>query len=810
MRKTFSKKAGLISAALGSLVVSGAAFAADGAVEQPVEDDAAIESGSIVDDIVVTARRRQERAQDVPISLIAVGTEQLEAANVTSVADLGRVASGLKLQVTNNRRSTVQVIIRGQRQFGNIPGQDPPTAMYFADAIVFPQVGFNTSLHDIASVQVLKGPQGTLFGRNTTGGAVVVTPARPSNDFSAEVTATIGNYATYGYKGYVNLPVNDAFQVRLAGFYLKNGNYQEILTPALRGRGAGGGRTFDLRLSANWQISDNIENYLVAYYADEKNNGVVPRLIAVSPLSQFVGPFGNPLAPPPFNSFPRATSYLYNKGDDPNKVYTDFLPRERVKQYNVIDTLTVTLSDNVTLKNIFAHRHVDGEVMLNTTGTDLPIIPGSQEATYSSISDELQLNATALDNRLNLTAGLYYFRIKSYDRQYGQSFRFSSDGSVVAPASGRITNASYAAYAQATFEIVDDLNFTAGARYTVDKRKILWASRTEDRSVYYDDLGINFVPVCNMTDANGVRFPYDSCFVNAKKTFKEPTWNLSLDYRFSPNLLVYFTNRRGYRSGGYNFRAVSAAQRQPYSAEKVTDFELGFKSDFSLADWNFRLNAAGYYDKYTDLQRSASLIGPLGVAVSSLFNAAKGNAKGLEVEFGVQPTDKISLNVNYAYIKFDYTSFPYFANGALRDFSDRTLAGVPTHSLSVSGSYELPLGDDVGRLVLSGNVSYESGSYYSEIYQSSQQLSVLFTPAQAALLPDSTVPYRAPGYTMTNFRVDWKDFLGRPFDLSFYMKNAFNVRAITQGSPIYETVGAFGGNFAPPRMFGLEVRARFD
>jgi iron complex outermembrane receptor protein len=801
------------AAAAGVLLATNAAAAsvdADGQTTGAGAASQAKEGGadSGGDDIVVTARRREERGQDVPISLIAVNGAALEAANVRTVADLGQVASGIRLEVTNNRRSTLQVSIRGQRQFGNIPGQDPPTAVYFADAIVFPMVGFNTSLHDIANVQVLKGPQGTLFGRNTTGGALLVTPARPTNDYSAAVTATIGNYQTYGVKGFLNVPVSDSLQMRLAGYYQENDDYQTILTPSLPGRGAGGGKTGDVRLSLLWKPSDNIENYLVAYYATEKNNGLLVRAVALNPLSQFLAPFGNPAAGPVFGSFPKAESELWRPGDDPNKVYGDFPVPEDIKQYNVVDTLTVDLG-GVSVKNILAYRRVSGTALINVTGLDLPVVDANQQSVYKTLSQELQLNGSAFDDRLTWTAGAYFFQLKSIDRQYSSFLNLAKSGAAVMPLAGQIKNTSYAGYVQGSYKLTDALILTAGFRYTIDKRKILWRSRTENVSFYYDRKGIPFVQLCNMFDDAGVRLSYDQCLINSNETFKEPTWNLSLDYRVSPSLLLYFTQRRGYRSGGYNLRAQTAAQRVPYKPETVTDFELGFKSDFALAGWNFRLNVAGYLDKYKDLQRSASIL-QNGVAVSSLFNAASGDVKGLEAEFSVSPVQDMSISANYAYTKFDYKKFDYFANGATRDFSDRDLAGVPRHSLTVAVSYDIPLGDDVGRLALSTNISHQSSYFYSEVYQSKEQVSILYTPAQAALLPDTTAAYKAPGYTLTNLRAEWKDILGGPFDAAFYMKNVFDVQAIVNGSPIYESVGTLGANFAPPRMFGVELRARFN
>jgi len=783
----------LSSAALLAALAAGQAAPAAAQTAAPA-------AGAAIEEVVVTARRREENAQTVPITVIALGAEQLERRQITATTDLPRMAPGLTVDVGNNKLSTVQIGIRGQRMNQVFSTQDPPTAFYFADALIMPVQGLNSAFYDLQSVQVLKGPQGTLFGRNTTGGAVVVTPARPTHDFEGYARGKVGNLGSYALEGVVNAPVSDSLALRGSMKYEKKGGYQTYVAPSPGGRKPGEDKSLDLRVSALWDPTDSFSNYSILYYARDRNGTVASSLVAINPLSPagaFNGTGAKAAFPNVYNDFQPVA------GRDPYDVASNIPQFDNNEAKGAINTSTLKVGA-VTLKNIFSYRLVDNESKWNFAGTRAPILLSYQNAHHKIFSDEFQVAGTAMDGRLDLLAGVYYFNWKGFDLQSAVAFYGPP---VAANASTFLTyvgNTSAAAYLSGKFKLTDELTLSGGLRYTRDKREVDWKTRAFD---LWGDVGVPFVPGCNLRDDNNNSLPLSACDIAKSATFSEPTWDISLNYEFQPGSMVYATQRRGYRSGGFNSRAVTVLQRIAFEPEKVMDYEVGLKSDFNVGDWAVRLNASAYHDSYKGLQRAVSLV--LGSTVTgSVFNAANAKVDGLELQTIVRPTSDLTLSATYAYTKPKYKQFDAVVGGVLRDFSDRDLTGVPRNSATATVEYRLPVDAAHGEVNLLVNYSFASGVYLSDLYQSKQQLSFQYTPAQLGLIADNTI-FKTKSYSLFDASVSWKNVEGQPVDLTFYMRNVLDKRYAVGGISLYESLGVTQVQFGPPRTFGVEATYRF-
>ncbi|SFG09916.1 iron complex outermembrane recepter protein [Novosphingobium sp. CF614] len=769
--------------------------------DRQAQDRLAQASSGAIEEIVVTARRREENAQNVPISIIALGSGQLERKQINQVTDLQRIAPGLTVDVVNNKPSTVQVGIRGQRMNAIFATQDPPTAIYFAEAMMAPLQGLNSAFYDLQSVQVLKGPQGTLFGRNTTGGAVVVTPARPVHQFEGYIRGKIGNRETYGIEAVLNAPLTGTLAVRGSVKYEEHGPYQHYIAPVPAGRDPWQERYVDARISTLWDPTDSFSNYSIAYYSRNKNGAIGANLVAINPLSPaaaFNGTGAKAAYPDIYDDL------LPGSDRDPLNVASSTPQFDDTETWGIINTTTLDVGA-VKFKNIAAYRNVTNESRMNIAGSRAPILLTYQDAHHKSFSEELQMSGSALDDRLDFIAGLYYYRQTGFDLQSAPAFYGPPLPQTVSTFLTYIRNQSTAAYLSADFKITDRLTASAGLRYSIDKRRANWRHQAVD---LWSSIGVPFVPGCILRDSTGAVLPVSQCDISNSKTFKEPTWNLSLNYEFAQGSMIYLSQRRGYRSGGFNSRAVTAPQRQPFQPETVMDYEAGIKTDFELGDWAIRLNADVYRANYKGLQRTVTINIGGNNFTNSLVNAASAKVEGFELDLTVRPTPNLTLGATYAYTKPKYNQFSQFVGGILRDFSDRDLAGVPRNELAASIEYKVPMDPSLGELDLSLNYSYTDKTVMSDTYQSKQQLAYLYTPAQLALIPDDTV-FQTPAYSLVNASIGWLNVRGAPLDLSFYMKNVFDKRYPINGSGLYESLGVNMITYGAPRTFGLIATYRF-
>lgn len=699
------------------------------------------------DEVIVTARRRDERLQDVPLAVTAVSAAKLQQNNVTSVAQLSQVAPALVIMPgQGGGRAQPNFSIRGlSQQELSILG-DQSVSTYLGDFVIARVQGINSALFDIGSVEVLRGPQGTLFGRNTTGGAVILRPNKPKDEFEGMIGVSLGRFDTRNLEGMINVPLNDMASLRVAGVRYKNDGYvyDEILK-----RNVDNVDQHALRASLALHLPADIEALTIYDYfnADEGSAGMF--LKYANPAGSFNGP-----------EYRAARGYrpiedllAEQQARGPYRIASGTPVFNRIRTHTIQNTLTIPLTDDISVKNIVGYRSVRDRFRDDLDGTESSLFPQERSDWSNQFSEEFQILGSS--NRFDWIVGLYYFREKG--RLQAESYTGAVDPGDVEPRhvsehpgpSYSITdsqgfNRSYAAFAQGTYAIAHGLKFTAGIRYSKDKREATIRNRLRSgcRFTIDDD---------NDPATPEILPPLDHCQVTSKASFSEPTYNLSLDYTIAPAKMIYIAHRHGYRSGGFGARATTQAGLARYfRPETVDDIEIGGKADWRIGRMFLRTNLAAYRARYKDIQRI--LTDPDTSPVQAVTtNAGRARIQGIEAEILFRPVPNIELTADYSYTDAKFTEFTA-PDGS--DLSKTPFARAPKHVYTLGARYRRALGPDVGEVSFGGSY-YHIGDFNGE-------------DAYVAGYTD------VKGWNLVNLDASWNDVLGSGLDISAVITNVTN------------------------------------
>ena len=677
----------LSTSALAPLLIAGAANAQtpEAGKQQPNEaQDAA--SGPQLSDIIVTAQKRAENLQNVPIAVSVVQASALEASGVREVTELAQVTPGLVMNQAGS--NAVLPRIRGVGQVGQNIGLENPVAIYVDGVYYASSAGSMFSFNNIQQIAVLKGPQGTLFGRNATGGLIQVTTLDPSVDFGGKIRATYGNLDTIGGQLYVTGGLTSDIAADVAVYYKDQDN--------------GFGR--------------DLTNGL--YVNDSKDLAIRSKIkanLGPDTTVTFTGDYARAkLAAPAFRS---AYGTLPINGQpftgDKFDIESDIQPSAKVEQWGGSATLVHNFG-GATFTSISALRNVVDDVLLDNDALPAPttvfvpdaqtfVSAGSHERTFSQ---EFQL-ASDDSGPLKWTAGLYYFQLKGH---YDPPVVINQlNGGIVISIDSNVTTKSYAGYGQVTYEVSDNFNVTGGLRYTKEKRKV-------NGTLTIDAFGL-FIPS------------------EGSVSFDRITWRLAADYRPSEMALVYASYNRGFKSGGFNPTEIPFNSFEP---ERIDAYEAGLKLD--LFDRRLRINPAFYYYDYTNLQAILYVNGqPL------TQNAATAKIYGMDVDVTAALADGFTLTGGLSYTHARYGLYrnaqittPDLVNGGNivtnADLRHTRLANTPDWTANLGAEYTFGLGD--GDLTLSGNYAYNDG-YFGEAENRQRQ--------RAYHLVNAAVEYKTSG-----------------------------------------------------------------
>lgn len=735
--------------------------------------------------ITVTARRRDETLDKVPASVAAFSTEQLAARSISTESDLQRAVPGLTIRESLSSNQ-LNYSLRGQ-SVDAYSSSSPGVLPYFNEFQVTTTSA--TSFIDLESVQVIKGPQGTLFGRNTTGGAVLYGTAKPTNDLSGFAKARIGNYDLREGELVLNLPlVTDRVLVRLAGSILRRDGfmYDDLNDVDLGRDSAQTGR-----ISVLLRPSDRLENITMFQYNSTNGTNAGSPIFNVYPASVTaitysplgLGPgwpiyvAGNPgVDPAGLASFAAAQALR-----GPYRVSFNSDSEHRGRSKILTNTTTFEASDDITLKNIVGYSYGRSADSTDVDGTPYAIYSNGLDELHDrqvfsakQWSEEFQVQGKAFDSRLEYIVGGYL----GYEKKY---FYIPTSFFDLRPLVPTVPGAdkenvqiskNQGLFVHGSYGINDQLKFTAGFRYTWEQVRANHLPRS-----LYGQLG--FAP-------NGIR-----------ETFSKPSWNVGLEYQANSDLLLYVTHRGSWRSGGFNTNsqlapgsiAVGGALFLP---ETTKDIEAGLKYNGSLGNTPLRFNVAAYNQWVDNIQRAVyvNITTPIPLGPTALTaNVPQAKITGIELEAEIRPASWLTLGANFAYTdaRFNKNIVTLFGvTTAFGPFPD-----TPKTTGSIFAQISVPLAGDMGEMSFRGDFYSQSKFFYSSVNNTINPGSVL------------------PGYSVANFRVNWNEISGSKVSAAFFVKNAFNKTYYTGGLALGSVLGLNTAIPGRPRMYGAEVSVNF-
>jgi iron complex outermembrane recepter protein len=777
-----------------------------------------------VEEVVVTARRVEERLQDVPLAVSAVSGAALQRQGVKEVKDLSATVPNLAISSANAGGSSIVLGIRGQIQANvGLLFVDPAVGVYVDGLNVPRNFGLRSGLVDIQRVEVLRGPQGTLYGRNTTGGAMSVVTQDPRSEFGGSLQASYGNYNAWNVLGVLNMPLANGLALRLVGQHGEHDAYgKQIAT----GVGLYDEKNTYLRAKLKYDNGGRFRASATADYFDYRSSGPVMHLVGLTPATtsdtRFSGRVANvpgAVAPTPTNPLGIGTyavaggtatnivrlhlglpltpagldaasrvlaSYVRPGNNIPGVGFYDALGTSSSLHKNVSNssggsvaaTLEYDLTDNVAARSISGWRRYQRDEFWDLDGTPFPLLESGGGTPFDNFySEELQLLGDS--EKLTWVVGGYY----SYER--GQDL---TPGAVAQPpgaspvsiADGLSRSTSKAVFGQASYKITGSLTATLGARYTQEIRKFRNRNRNNANAC--------LLPLALLNDPNGpiltrIDGSVGPCGANLEAKFDDPSWLASLDYQMTPDVLVYGKVARGFRGGGHQGRANTptiVSSFEPFRPETVTEYEAGLKSQFM--DRRVTLNLAAFYDNYQDVQRTVLLINPQGFAYSLTSNAATARLYGLEAESAWRLTDALTVSGSLGYLNAKYKAFQ---DAALGDRSGEQWP-APKWNYSITVRYAQPTGFGQADATL----QWAGRSTYNLQPQ--------------GLLRDQNTQH---AYGLLNGTTSLR-FDAANIEVGLFGRNLLNKKYYVGGTTV-ESLGFNALITGEPRTFGLQVTKKF-
>ena len=707
-------------------------------------------------EIIVTARKTEERLQEVPISVTVFDDQALSERNITNANDLGQASPGLSA-ISYQSRSSPAFSIRGQ---GDVYGVfQPGVVVYLAEV-----PDFSGFFYDLSSIQVLKGPQGTLFGKNTTGGAVLLTPKKPTNEFTGYAVARGGTYSRFDLEGGFGGPIiDDLLSFRVAGQRLRRDGYTINLD---------NGEDLDDEHRQSWRGSltftpfDALENYTLYQHDRISEHGTGQVLYAF--LDTVTTPNQNELR-----------DYLPIQQDrGPRRIQHDWPDYFEHRREGVVNTTTLSLTDTVSVKNIFRwSKGGDFRTSIDLDGSPYRNISVMSEVEPRYVkNDEVQFRYDNAESGLRGVAGVYWE--KSTGGTTDVRAGIALPGPVPVPAEVQFpdtesASSGKAAFIQGSWDFLEDWSVTLGFRRTIDKRS----------SEQQTDLVVGGVPVTVVA-----REPYDA-------KFRANTWNIALDYQITDDLMAYATVRRGYKSGGLN--VISDPSQIRYEPEFVTDVETGIKAEWSLGETRIRSNVDLFYDDYKDIQRSVT---PPTVGVPTLIitNAAKASIWGADLELLVAPNQVFDVAVQYSWIQ---THYGEYTDPSFGDLSEGRFPNTPTHQIGITPALHWPLPSSWGSVT----------AQLPFFYQSDFAVVVNNKPNGTPANDNAVAGSNYPGFKRVDFRMDWRSIFQTPVSAALYVRNLTQEDYQVGGlnSLTSNLIGVANTIYAAPRMVAFELRYDF-
>ncbi|WP_313397862.1 TonB-dependent receptor [Stenotrophomonas sp.] len=665
-----------LSMAIGGILLAPAAFV------QAQEQHAAGTQATQLDEVTVTARRRSESIQDVPVAVSAFGEEQIKDLQASTVEGLQGAVPNMNIAQGRGSANSVNVFIRGIGQPDALQTFDPGVGMYVDDVYYSRINGALFSLFDIQQLEVLRGPQGTLYGKNSTGGAIKLTTKNPFDNEGGAVEVTAGDYGRLEGRFYVSGKLSDTLAGSIAGAKITNDGY---VKDAVSGKRYNDDDTEAFRAKLAYQPTDNFS--AVLSLDTTKQDAALTLGRPMAPLLQTsLAPAGViVLQPGETGEWNRRAQTSFQNGEG-----------QYLKHSGASLSMNWDINEQFTLKSISSYRKLKTKSYIDIDASEYELGDVLVALDQNQKSQEFQLH---YDNGSNLhaTFGAYYMKenVPSYQEAYADDLFSFLGGKVpfLRTIDDDLTTTSTAAFAHVNWEFVPTWTVAAGVRWTKDKKD-------------YDRSTSTFwgAPFASLDGT--VAF-------DAKASWTAVTPSISLQKEFSDNLMGYVSANRGFKSGGFNGRAntVYDTQHAKFDPEYVWTYELGLKG--SSADHRLRGTATAFYSNYSDFQARVSQ----DVGTFPVLNAAKLNIKGIELEGSALLGESTTLSAQLGWMDAKYDSFEDFRLDPSYAGYDPTVNHdhvpfSPDVTARVALQHAFSLGDN-GSLTFGGDVSYRSETWLS-------------------------------------------------------------------------------------------------
>jgi iron complex outermembrane receptor protein len=742
------------------------------------------DSSSAIEEIVVTAQRREENVQKVPIAVTALSTADLERKQITDVVDLAQFAPGMDAKPTISPNE-ITIAIRGVTQLQPSINADPPIGAYVDGLYNAIGGAENTSMIDMQRVEVLNGPQGTLFGRNTIGGAVSITTNKPTDRLEGYGQFDVGNYGAKTYTGVINVPlVGDQLDARLVYQHTGHDGYGTNLTLGTPTD------TLDqdyFRGSLKFDPTSDLDILLTASVLHSQGNSMASKLTAIDASTSLINTLLPALGGHPGQLL---SSYINAPGVGFQDSIASTSSTFSLQEHTVAATITDKINDDVTLKSISGFIDTYNSQTSDLGGTPYVIISVIDfPIKVKQFSEELQTYGDALNNRLRWITGLYYYSEAGMDTGItdavpeftppGEPSTYNSSGPVPA------VNKSYAAYAQGTYSITSDLRFTGGVRWTTDTRSTTF----DDHAV---DATTGAFTTCALANVEPPTTLEQCTYSNSVKYHYFP-WTAGFDYTAASDILMYAKVSQGYRSGSWPISGPQASGSPAQNAAIVETFapaapesllspEVGAKMEF--LDHRLRLNGALYWSDYKNIQVQVNLpqACPTCSVIEVTRNSGEAHIYGGELQANAVLGD-FRLDGTLGITRPKYVEGPGVGTEVIN---------VSKTTWSLAASYLFKT--DAGVLTLSPNYSWRSSEEYEAV-----------PPGVSPTILSGLIQ---GGFGLVGARASF-DFSHAPVTLALYGENLANKEYYASAAAFAPPLSFATGWVGPPRTYGLSVRYHF-
>lgn len=793
--------------------------------------DAQSHKRDILEEVIVTAQRREESAQDVAISMTVFNQTQIADANMTNASDIATYTPSLSVDTRFGNEMT-SFSIRG---FTQALRTTASVGTYFAEVVAPRGQSSQTSgdgagpgtLFDLQNLQVLKGPQGTLFGRNTTGGSVLITPNKPSDDFDGYIEFSSGDFGMEREQAVVNIPLNDVIKLRLGLDKNQRDGHLNNVTQ-IGANQLGNTHYLALRASITVDFSEQLENYTIFTYVDSETAGYSNRLFACNPS---LDPSSNPFYA---ITGPGCAAQLSQQEASGKDGFYDLLstvatPITAMKELRAINTTSWDVSERLSIKNIIAYAHLEtnngsdifGSQFTETAASLLPagislgaidakrefvvgisaISPDVPVTSQETWIEEIQLQGSALENALIWQAGAYY------ESSMPDGFSGNNSAGLIScqlstiegdpsqfncndPTNGVLGSVllqqykteyfSTAVYAQASYQAFETLTITSGLRYTWDEAS---GYGIKDRYTF----------------AQSVPLGATTSITRPQVKSEAPTGLLELNYKPVDDIMLYAKYVRGYRQGSVNLAADAGADT--HDPETVDTYEIGAKTSFG-GPLPGRFNIAIFDNDFTDMQLQTGYVSPSSGATTSIFNAGKAMIRGFEAEALLQLTQNLSANLSFSYL--DTELLEQENNQARIEAASGPIAGATYAPIADTGD-SLPFASDYA-YVLSLNYQLPVSADFGDI---NLGLTYVYTGEQRAAATSASPFAVLEDYSLINLNLNWKGMFGEPIDLAVFATNVAEEEYLTFIAGSYNTIGFETRQMGLPRMLGARIKYNF-